>query len=84
MNINCVNQTTVDVVSRALKKDGVKSGIPPKYNPLIFLCGGGKSASANVFARWPGHLFTHIQSGLFSNNDAYEAVLGMPNVLGTA
>ena len=83
VNISCVDQTTVDVASRALKKDGVKSGVPPKYNPLIFLCGGGKPASANMFARWPGHSSTHIQSGLFSSNDAYEAVLGTRNVLGT-
>lgn len=30
VNVNCQNQTTIDVVSEALKKEGVKSGIPPK------------------------------------------------------
>ncbi|KAK6433115.1 hypothetical protein LTR95_010712 [Oleoguttula sp. CCFEE 5521] len=62
VNINCINQTSIDVVSAALKRDGVKSGIPPK---------------------WPGHTFAQVRPGPFTRNDAYAAVLGTPNILGS-
>lgn len=32
---------------------------------------------------WPGHVFAQVNSGPFSKNNAYAAVLGTPNVLGT-
>lgn len=32
---------------------------------------------------WPGHVFAQVKSGPFSKNNAYAAVLGTPNVLGT-
>nr|OQO29199.1 hypothetical protein B0A51_03831 [Rachicladosporium sp. CCFEE 5018] len=62
VNINCINQTSIDVVSAALKRDGVKNGIPPK---------------------WPGHTSAQLRPGPFTRTDAYAAVLGTPNILGS-
>lgn len=62
VNINCINQTSVDVVSEAFKRDNVPGGIPPK---------------------WPGHTFGQMRPGPLTRNDAYAAVLGTPNLLGS-
>lgn len=38
---------------------------------------------AGVPPKWPGEMFSRENPGPFSNNDAFDAVLGTPNVLGT-
>lgn len=37
---------------------------------------------AGVLPKWPGEMFSRENSGPFSNDDAFDAVLGTPNVSG--
>lgn len=51
--INAINQDTVDVVSEALRKDGLKSGVPPPWPGRSFAqlrSGSGSSKPTEVYA----------------------------------
>lgn len=84
-SIDSTNDITRSVVQEALKKDGVKSGVPPKYVPApeqvaIFL-----HQCADMDYRWPGHTFSQGKRKIFSSSPdgIYAAVLGTPNLLGS-